>query len=786
MAIVFAVLLPQIRSIQNSWDSRAGSAETVQHGRVLTEHIRHNLSKAARITEVSESSETNGYIEFEDSAADTLRYDIAADNYVEFGQIGSLDDLAGPVSELVFTCYDGNDLTTAITDGNDIRLINVQATLTNASAAGRDLTVKTSVYLRTGPLPGEVVDPNLVLWLKLDESSGSTAADSSGNGNDGTLTNMNPLQDWVTGHLGNALDFDGGNDYVDCGSGETLDITDDITIALWVNARSFSYPDLVTKGDYTMAYSLWLRESQTARFAINADYFTTTSTLSADTWHHIAATRYGNTRKIYIDGMEDVSDSYSSAIATTALPLTITSSDYPLNGLIDDVRIYDRGLSDVEVARLYCGTSGPVYLALTEAKAGSDVKSLTVDTPSGTMQDDLLIAAVATDGDTNSSLASPFGEGWTEIDVSCRMGQVTLGVWWKLAEVSESSSHQFSWSSDQQAYAWMMRFGGHDTSDPIDAYSIAGDSGTTTPTSSAVTATVDNTLILRLGAFDNDSITVDNPGLSGHTAITADRSAASAGEVVFRQYTEEKLWYDGTSLTLDTPSGTAEGDLLIAAVATDGNTAGSIAPPGGEGWTQIELDDKNNTVTFGVWWKIADASEPSGHQFTWTGSEQAYGWMMRFTGHDPGSPIHDSNKNTGVSSSPDCPSVSTGLANCLILRLGGFDDDDVVPDSPGLSGHTSVNMDESDWGSGTCSGGAGYRTQANPGASGTAEFSLVYSEDYVTITVAIAPVGGITGTVSGGAGYVAQSGSGSSGTSTFSLTDTEQTTMVTIAIAPVP
>ncbi len=149
MAILFAVLVPQLRAIQNSWDSKASAAETLQNSRVLIDHLNRNLSKAVKITAVSDSSETNGYIEFEDNDANNMRYDINADNYVEFGPVGDLYELAGPVSQLLFTCYDGNDFDTVITDVNDIRFIKVQTTLTNLAAMGHDKTFTASVYLRT-------------------------------------------------------------------------------------------------------------------------------------------------------------------------------------------------------------------------------------------------------------------------------------------------------------------------------------------------------------------------------------------------------------------------------------------------------------------------------------------------------------------------------------------------------------------------------------------------------------------------------------------------------------
>lgn len=105
MAIVFAVVLPQFEAIRNSWNSKAGAAETLQNGRILTEHMYRNLSTAVKITSVSNASETNGYIEFENNDGDILRYDVNSTyDYVEFGMNGSLSDFAGPVSQLLFTC----------------------------------------------------------------------------------------------------------------------------------------------------------------------------------------------------------------------------------------------------------------------------------------------------------------------------------------------------------------------------------------------------------------------------------------------------------------------------------------------------------------------------------------------------------------------------------------------------------------------------------------------------------------------------------------------------------
>jgi len=729
------------------------------------DQMNRSLSSADRITDVSDPCETNGYIEFEDNTGTGYRIDIAANNYIEYGPVGNL-------------------FTTPITAAGAIRFVKAEVIFSNPGP-GQDRTFTTSTYLRTNATIA------VGMW-ELDDASGLTAADSSGKGRHGTLTNM-AGDEWTTGIFGGALAFDGSNDYI------LVPVLSDYATSLTFSAW-FKSDDAGSIGNNYLSqrFISQPRSDWYSRiaFGINSNKIGTywhdgvhnvgegTTILSAGVWYHGALSYDGSTIRLYLDGTEE--DSFSES------NLTAPSSSYYVqigrqisgercfDGVLDDVYIYDRVLSAEEIAEL---ADILRCRGFTEAKAGSDTTSITIGTPSGTSEDDLLIAAVATNGNTSPTLSPPGGEGWTEIDISNYVGTVSLGAWWKLADASESPTHQFTWSgASWQAYGWMMRFTGHDTASPIDVYAEAGDSSST-PTSPAVTTTIDNALILRLGAFDENDITEDAPGLAGHTAITMDSSSGIVA--AYQEFTESKRSSGDTSLTINTPAGASKDDLLIAAVVTDEDTSGSLAPPGGEGWSQISVADESSDVTLGVWWKNADASESASHQFSWSGFQEAYGWMMRFTGHDTSSPINDSATNGGSSSSPTSPSVSTGVSNCLVLRIGGFDDDDVSVDNTGLSGHTDITMDESSLGSNTCSGGAGFKTQLSIGASGTSNFSLTGFEQYRTVTIAISPdsSGGIDA-VSGGAGYLIQPAAGASGTSTFALTASQQSQMITIEIHP--
>ena len=149
VSILFAVIMPVFTNARNSWDSRQCSSQAIQNGRVLVDYLYSQLAKAVKITNVSGPFQADGFIEFEDASGKTLRFDIAANNYVQFGQPGAQSELAGPVSKLQFTCYALDNLNTPTTDAEKIRFVKVEAVLDNVSANGHSKTFKTSAYLQT-------------------------------------------------------------------------------------------------------------------------------------------------------------------------------------------------------------------------------------------------------------------------------------------------------------------------------------------------------------------------------------------------------------------------------------------------------------------------------------------------------------------------------------------------------------------------------------------------------------------------------------------------------------
>jgi type II secretory pathway pseudopilin PulG len=760
ITIIFAAVLPQFAAIRNSWDSKQGSSEAIQNGRVLMDHISRNLSEAVRITAVSESFDTDGFIEFEDADGNTMRYDITGDDYVEYGVVGGLSDLAGLVSSLTFTCYDACNLDTplsSVTDVNSIRAVKVDATFTNSASMGQDKAFTALVYLRTN---GDVS----ACWQHKDIGSVAAAGSASStacawaiNGSGADIWDTSDEFHYVYQPLS--------------GDGQIIARVVSITNTnSWAKAGVMIRETLTAGSKHAMMVvtpssgNAFQRRTSTGGVSTH----TAGSAVTAPYW--VKLKRVGNT----LTGYESLNGSTWTQVGTDTVSM---ATDIYIGLCVtshNDGVLCTAVLDNISYAVV-------TFETFNEAKDAADSATLPISTPL-VNTGDLLIAAVATDEDTSTTLSAP--SGWTLINRGSYNSAVTLGAWWRIATATEPASHTFTWTGGQQAYGWMMRFTGHNSTSPINTSSATGGSSST-PTSPAVTTTVDNCLILRLGAFNNDDVVIDSPGLSGHTAITMDESSASSGgAVVYQGFNEGKRTANGTSVTVTAPSGISSGDLLIAAVSTDGSTSGSLASPAG--WTLLDRgSDSATQVTLGVWYKIAGASEPANYTFTWTGNEQAYGWIMRFTGHNSSTPINTSafQAGTSTSSTPPCPSVTTTVANTMIVRIGAFDRALITVDSPGLSGHTTITMDRSNTNSNACSGGAGYKQQAAIGASGTVNFALTGAENYRTVTIAIAPAVS-SGTVSGGAGYVRQPAAGSSGTSTFTLGSANEARTLAIAIAP--
>ena len=209
------------------------------------------------------------------------------------------------------------------------------------------------------------VSAELVAHWRFDEGSGTVAHDISGNGNDGTF-NGDPQ--WVPGHFGYALEFDGTGDFLDCGNNPILALTDAVSISAWIKVAVQNADHKVggnqdgANGGYKMSvYSNKIEfEIRTAGNSAVLNRSVAGGTLlEVDVWYHVTgvyslADGYIRT---YVNGELDRELLTTEALGASPGALMIgcepfSTGQYNFNGVMDDIRVYNKALSEDEARYL--------------------------------------------------------------------------------------------------------------------------------------------------------------------------------------------------------------------------------------------------------------------------------------------------------------------------------------------------------------------------------------------------------------------------------------------------
>ena len=236
---------------------------------------------------------------------------------------------------------------------------------------------------------GSGIPNGIVGWWKLDDASSgtspTTAVDSSGNGNTGTLTDSTgpTLPTWTTGMIGNAVKLTvGSQDYINMGDPAILRLAGSFTVSAWVNLNSLptsgNIASIVDKHTATGwenyeidvrntagVYTWELLFNNNSGTAYTASY---TATPGLGTWYLVTGVWDSSTSNeyLYLNGTLVATVNQAGAVpdASSGRYLQIgvqnqTAGKY-LDGTVDDVRVYNRALSAAEVGQLYGGAScGP-------------------------------------------------------------------------------------------------------------------------------------------------------------------------------------------------------------------------------------------------------------------------------------------------------------------------------------------------------------------------------------------------------------------------------------------
>jgi hypothetical protein len=225
----------------------------------------------------------------------------------------------------------------------------------------------------------DVLTNGLVGYWPFDgpDISGTTATDRSGQGNNGTLTGANGVPTRAIGKLGQALSFDGVDDYVEMTNESSFDFerTQPLTISAWIYPDSTSEGSIVSKMNDASPYlgyelrpstsctPICLRFNLVNTWPTNRITIENNTALALNQWYHVAATYDGsssaNGARIFINGLPDAvtvgGDSLTASVLNNeTVKIGIrTNATVGFSRTIDDVRIYNRALSAQEVQALY-------------------------------------------------------------------------------------------------------------------------------------------------------------------------------------------------------------------------------------------------------------------------------------------------------------------------------------------------------------------------------------------------------------------------------------------------
>jgi len=204
--------------------------------------------------------------------------------------------------------------------------------------------------------------PGPVGWWKFDQGTGSTAYDSSGNNFHGTI---NDTVSWIPGYIGPyALDFLSG--YVSIPD-KALLRPNRLTVSVWVNlpGPQATYARLLVKGnDNSETYNLQLGGYGLNFIMSDGGSVALANPLWPDEWIHLGAVYDGNAMSLYVNGELDNSTTtgaFTPLQSGGPLAIAARAPDYDrrMMGSLDDVRIYDYGMTEAQIQELYFEIRNP-------------------------------------------------------------------------------------------------------------------------------------------------------------------------------------------------------------------------------------------------------------------------------------------------------------------------------------------------------------------------------------------------------------------------------------------
>ena len=195
----------------------------------------------------------------------------------------------------------------------------------------------------------------LVAAYAFNEGTGTTVNDSSGNGNNGTITNAT----WTTsGKYSDALVFNGTSALVTIPDAASLHLTTGMTLEAWVNPSTVTsaWRDVIYKGNdnYWLEATSDSGSKPAAGATLGSSDVDTlgTAALATSTWTFLTETYNGSALDLYVNGTLVSSLAQTGNILTSTNPLQIGGDSIYgqyFQGMIDEVRVYNVALTAVQI-----------------------------------------------------------------------------------------------------------------------------------------------------------------------------------------------------------------------------------------------------------------------------------------------------------------------------------------------------------------------------------------------------------------------------------------------------
>lgn len=241
----------------------------------------------------------------------------------------------------------------------------------------KKLFIFTLLVLSIQSLQAQSISDSLILYLPFN----GNADDASGNGNNGVVHNATLTAD-RSNTANAAYDFNGTDAYIEIPASPSLSqiyTSNEVTIAAWINIRNwfdnwnvfavFEQYDPATDFGSVLLEANWDAGGILFESGYNSNYIGCNYSWNFNEWHHLVVTYSTliDSAKFYVDGNLICAKEYheiftSDTVSTYVVGRSLSGPDEYSDGVIDEVRIYNRALKDSEITTLPADTTAPTKI----------------------------------------------------------------------------------------------------------------------------------------------------------------------------------------------------------------------------------------------------------------------------------------------------------------------------------------------------------------------------------------------------------------------------------------